>query len=240
MKKILISLGIIGIVSVVAVSGTVAYFSDTESSVGNTFSAGEIDLKIDLQCDTGGCGFPEKDLAYDPFFYRCDIKPGDKHEATVSFHVYNNNAWGRVKLDQVKNWEYGCTEPEAVVDSTCQTPGDNYGELPDNLKFTIWLDQGIVPGWNCPKNQPRCTADPKEGNNILDGNEIPLITDIPASQLMSGWYVFPEEIQASSTYYVGIEWRVPAEVGNIIQTDSIQGNIIMQVVQSRNNPDKQF
>lgn len=240
MKKILLSLGTIGIVAAVVIGATTAYFSDTETSTGNTFSAGEIDLKIDLQCDTGGCGFPEKDLNYDPFFYRCDIKPGDKHEATVSFHVYNNNAWGRIKLDQVKNWEYGCTEPEEDVDLTCDTPGEGRGELINNLLFTIWLDQGTTAGWQCPTNRPRCSADPKEGNNILDGMETPLVTDIPASQLVSGWYVLPEEIIASNTYYIGIEWRVPGEVGNIIQSDSFQGNIVMQVVQSRNNPDKQF
>lgn len=235
MKNILISVSIIGAVAVVAVGATTAYFSDTETSVGNTFTTGTIDLKIDLQCDEG-CGFPLKDLTYDPFFYRCDIKPGDKHEATVSFHVYDNNAWGRIKLDQVKNWEYGCTEPEEDVDASCGTPGNGEGELINNLLFTIWLDNGTTPGWQCPENKPRCSADPKEGDNILNGSETPIVTDIPASQLISGWYVLPQEIIASNTYYVGIEWRVPGEVGNEIQTDSFQGNIIMEVVQSRNNP----
>jgi len=46
-KKILISLMAIVIVAGAAVWGTTAYFSDTETSTGNTFTAGAIDLKID-------------------------------------------------------------------------------------------------------------------------------------------------------------------------------------------------
>ncbi|MBT9168991.1 MAG: hypothetical protein DDT19_02343 [Syntrophomonadaceae bacterium] len=45
-KRILISLSVIGAVAAMAVGGTVAYFSDTEASRGNTFTAGTLDLKI--------------------------------------------------------------------------------------------------------------------------------------------------------------------------------------------------
>ncbi len=47
MKKILISLSIIGIVAGVVVGGTIAFFNDTETSTGNVFTAGTIDLTID-------------------------------------------------------------------------------------------------------------------------------------------------------------------------------------------------
>jgi len=46
-KKIIISLGIIGVVSVAVIIGTIAYFNDTEVSAGNIFVAGSIDLKVD-------------------------------------------------------------------------------------------------------------------------------------------------------------------------------------------------
>ena len=49
MKKILISLSIVGAVAAIAVGGTIAYFSDTETSTGNTFSAGTIDIAIDSE-----------------------------------------------------------------------------------------------------------------------------------------------------------------------------------------------
>ena len=46
-KKLILSLSIIGIVAAIVVGGTIAYFSDTETSTGNTFTAGAIDLTID-------------------------------------------------------------------------------------------------------------------------------------------------------------------------------------------------
>lgn len=47
MKRILISLSIIGVVGAIAIGATVALFSDTETSAGNIFTAGSIDLKVD-------------------------------------------------------------------------------------------------------------------------------------------------------------------------------------------------
>jgi len=46
-KKILISLTVIGVVAAIAIGGTIAYFNDTETSTGNIFIAGALDLKVD-------------------------------------------------------------------------------------------------------------------------------------------------------------------------------------------------
>jgi predicted ribosomally synthesized peptide with SipW-like signal peptide len=46
-KKIIISLSVIAAVAAVVIGGTISYFSDTETSTGNTFTAGSIDLKVD-------------------------------------------------------------------------------------------------------------------------------------------------------------------------------------------------
>ncbi|MFB6088949.1 MAG: TasA family protein, partial [Candidatus Aenigmatarchaeota archaeon] len=45
-SKILVALMIIGIASTVAGAGTYAYFTDTETSTGNTFTAGNLDVSI--------------------------------------------------------------------------------------------------------------------------------------------------------------------------------------------------
>lgn len=47
MKKIIISLSIIVAVGAVVIGGTYAFFYDTETSAGNIFTAGSIDLKVD-------------------------------------------------------------------------------------------------------------------------------------------------------------------------------------------------
>jgi predicted ribosomally synthesized peptide with SipW-like signal peptide len=46
-KRILISLGVIGVAAAAVIGGTIAYFNDTETSTGNIFTAGSIDLKVD-------------------------------------------------------------------------------------------------------------------------------------------------------------------------------------------------
>lgn len=45
-KKILVRLSIIGVVAAIAIGGTIAYFSDTETSAGNVLAAGTLDLKL--------------------------------------------------------------------------------------------------------------------------------------------------------------------------------------------------
>lgn len=44
MKKIIISLVVIGAVAAIAIGGTIAYFSDTDSSTGNTFTTGNMEI----------------------------------------------------------------------------------------------------------------------------------------------------------------------------------------------------
>jgi len=51
MKKIIISLAIIGVVSAAAIGGTIAYFSDTETNEGNLFKAGTIDIWVEGEGD---------------------------------------------------------------------------------------------------------------------------------------------------------------------------------------------
>src|SRR3989338_3925418 len=65
MKKIIVSLSVIAAVAAVAIGATTAFFNDTETSMGNTFTAGAIDLKIDstshyngMACVLNGDGNP--------------------------------------------------------------------------------------------------------------------------------------------------------------------------------------
>ncbi|KKT14744.1 MAG: hypothetical protein UW83_C0015G0010 [Parcubacteria group bacterium GW2011_GWD1_44_9] len=47
MKRILLSAGMIAVVGALAFGGTIAFYNDTETSSGNVFVAGAIDLKVD-------------------------------------------------------------------------------------------------------------------------------------------------------------------------------------------------
>jgi len=82
-KKLIISLSIISIVTTIVIGGTIAYFNDTETSTGNTFTAGAIDLKVDNTSYYNGelnndLTWTSKDLEQgDLFFDFHDLKPGD-------------------------------------------------------------------------------------------------------------------------------------------------------------------
>jgi predicted ribosomally synthesized peptide with SipW-like signal peptide len=52
-KKILVSVMVIGLVAALAGAGLYAYFSDVETSTGNTFTAGTLDLTVDGHNDPG-------------------------------------------------------------------------------------------------------------------------------------------------------------------------------------------
>jgi hypothetical protein len=40
----------------------------------------------------------------------------------------------------------------------------------------------------------------------------------------------------STTYYFGLAWSVPDDVGNEAQTDSLNADLTFEVEQHRNNP----
>ena len=87
------------LVSAIAVIGaTYAFLTDLETSEGNTFDAGILDLKIDntsyyngqLNDDTT---WTLDDLTGHLFFDFNDVKPGDWGEDTISIHVETNDAF---------------------------------------------------------------------------------------------------------------------------------------------------
>ncbi|MBI5456677.1 hypothetical protein HY969_02960 [Candidatus Kaiserbacteria bacterium] len=164
-QRILLSLGMIVFVGAVAAGATGAFFNDTETSTGNTFAAGDIDLQIDNESyaiDFNIPGFVDPDgslvanpgnswtatdLTDEKFFDFSDVKPGDYGEDTISIHVGSNDAWmcaaARVTVDSDET----CTEPEnGAVDgenAACvpEVDGTN-GDLADVLNFAFWVDDG--------------------------------------------------------------------------------------------------
>lgn len=154
MKKILYSVGLIVSVAALAMGATGAFFSDSETSTGNTFTAGDIDLKIDntsyvtdangILVSSPGTSWSLKDLVpgVDHFFNFADLKPGDLGEDTISIHVGSNNAWMCAAARVTDDSDQTCTDPELADDATCTNPGLGQGELADNLNFAFWHDDG--------------------------------------------------------------------------------------------------
>ena len=231
MKRILLSIMTIALVAVVGVGATRAYFSDVEISEDNTFEAGVLDLEVDFD------GYYNKEVDGQPnaghwvmtsindgqkFFdpeFLSDLKPGDYGEGTISLHV-DNDAWLRAVISEVHNDENACTEPEAEVDASCDNPGPGQGDLAQYLEFMTWVD---------------------DGDNIYESEgETPerLLFDwSPASDVLGGIWWDLGMISSSEVHYLGVAWRVPEEVGNIIQSDSLDADITFEVEQYRHNED---
>lgn len=107
MKKIIKSLGVIAAMSVIVVGATRAYFSDTETSAGNVFIAGTIDL--------GPITSPLVELT--------DIKPSQTLKSiTVTFENVGNNE-GTLEF----SWSY--VENDKIVDGYCDPVQGHYFEF---------------------------------------------------------------------------------------------------------------
>lgn len=248
-KRIVMSLSVIAAAAAAVVGGTGAFFSDSETSTGNTFTAGAIDLKVDSQqhynnavCDDGvwvlaqgeqemdnqypvlgePCGgtWDETDLTDHKFFNFGDVKPGDKGENTISLHVVNNDAYLCATVSGLQNDDNGLTEPESDVDAT---GGVGQGELGQYLQMKIWADNSEGEGWS-------------KGDNVWQVGEPVLYEGLAQAGTWPLYSPATTALAAGDTGYLGVEWSLPTETGNVVQTDSLTGDISFTVEQARNNP----
>ena len=163
MPRILLSLAVVVALSGGAVASTGAFFSDTETSTGNAFTAGDIDLKIDnssyaidfniptfVGTSTGAFvanpanSWTITDLiaGTHKFFDFTDVKPGDYGEDTISIYSLSNDAWMCAAVRLTDDSDQSCAESELSDDPTCTTPGLGQGELDSALNFAFWADDG--------------------------------------------------------------------------------------------------
>jgi len=197
-KKILASMLIIAAVSMLIGAGTVAYFSDTETSSGNTFQAGTgPDLEL------SACG-SQPYLPFNVF----DIKPGDSGVADVNVHNAGTIAgWLSMKLINCVNDENGLLEPEIEAGDTTA----DEGELGSKLYLIIWFDDnnnGVIDSGE------QLIVGGEGYVDDLCGDKIP-IDGVPTYDIM----------ESGMTWTIGIKWSLASDVGNIIQSDRLTFDI---------------
>jgi len=238
-KQILLSILVISTVIALVSGATLAFFSDKEVASGNTFTAGELDLKVDNECYFNGkkcicepypnchwensqesctCTWPLTDLVNEKFFDFNDVKPGHHGEDTISFHIAND-AWVCAAVYNVKNYEYGCNEPEALVDKSCGDTGEGQGELQNHLFFTIWRD------YDC--DNKRDDDEPVLVDKHLARNGV-----WPIADSTTGTGALP-----AGENCIGVSWFVSSNAGNDVQSDSLKGDIKFWAEQAVNRPD---
>lgn len=233
MKKILLSLSMIAVVAVVGVGATGAFFSDSETSTGNTFTAGAIDLGVDnesyyngrpnpgtsweLNYDMDLCTTPNP--AYDPEKDQDSEGPDDQPTRPCMFFNFDDlkpGDWGEdtISLHVNNNDSYLCADvtltsnndngiTEPEGDAGDTTDGSGNGELQQFVKFVWWAD---------------------DGDNVLETNETPIHSNVP---LGTGTVALADSDQniwsgsgplpGGSTRYVGKAWCFGTLVLNPVQ-----------------------
>ncbi len=129
MKNIIKSLSIIAAVAAVVVGGTIAYFSDTETSGNNTFSTGTINIDI------------AENQVWEDDFVMADMKPSQTDY--INFQVNNVgsnpvNVWKKLKNIQTFDTAElsGPNEPECLAGNG-NWDGDSCEECEYNPKHNL-------------------------------------------------------------------------------------------------------
>lgn len=128
MKKILVSLMIIALVCLLIGAGVYAAFSDTETSAGNQFAAGTLDLEVD---DENPWASVKIDVD--------SMEPGDSGAVTCKLVNVGTLAGSSLTVDITGLSDDAGTTPEPE-----STP-DN-GELSANIDIVLWVDNGAGGG----------------------------------------------------------------------------------------------
>ena len=176
---------VVGVLGAVGYGATGAFFSDTETSTGNVFAAGAIDLRIDNESYYNGVLNPNTswsltDLTIERFFDFQDLKPNDYGEDTISLHVDTNEAYMCANVTLTSNEENGINDPEGDDGDVTDGPGE--GELAGLVNFIWWADDGdnvlesnenVIsqgPIGTLPLNQPHTVALADSDENIWEEN----------------------------------------------------------------------
>ena len=223
MKKILLSLVTIGVVGAIAAGATSAYFSDTETSTGNTFTAGALDLELG-QSDT----MP---------FSISDIVPGQSGKGTVRLTNTEGNIPGKLSVSLVNfvQYENSLTEPELnpPFGTHDYANGPNAGELNFFLQFASFVDVNKDGIWNAGDIQLTYNGQQKVYPGFWSGDfhYHPL-----SSMANGGWNNVMTMIGGQSVDLV-VMWQFPgAEPGgnysqNMAMSDSMTFDVFTKLAQ---------
>jgi spore coat-associated protein N len=202
MKKIVgLTMALLLVIGLVGV-GTYAYFSDTESSTGNTLTAGTLDLNIDGG-NTAVITFTASDVA-----------PGDS--GTGSSTLAN--------VGTISG------ELDIATSATTNTPGaggefgGGSGELGASAQIAMYLDVDQSDTWTAGDIGLKSDGTTYSLPTTLDYDEI----DDYASETWDA----VEAMAASASDDIIVNWQVPTGAGNEIQGDSVSFDITFTLEQA--------
>ena len=169
-KKLLISLSVIGIAAVIAVSGTTAYFSDTEEGVDNVFAAGTVDIWLGN----------EDESIWEGHAIMEDMKPC--YTDYVNFTIYNDDSESANPVNVYKRLHNIVHDTGVVSEPECTDQGGVYveGDGEPHCDFG-----------NCDDSQYRCD----DKNNIASIIEYDLVVEVYDSEGRIWWQtIYDKEV----------------------------------------------
>jgi predicted ribosomally synthesized peptide with SipW-like signal peptide len=251
------SLGMIVFAGALVAGATGAFFSDSETSNANVFTAGSIDLSIGSHYSSQYNGSGQLDLLTDnngrTLFTFNDLKPGDEGTVAFDLQVSSNDAYVCAMTESMSSNDNGIVDPEA--DAGDVTDGAGNGELQNYLQFATFADldnDGVYDQGTEPVNVNQYGGDSNGFTNaeIAGANWVPVADPTtPNTWLTTGsmtantpysagmLYCFGNFTTTGSldtTQVTGCDGGTMGQY-NDAQTDSASGSITFSAVQTRNN-----
>jgi len=220
-RTLLGSLGAVGTAAAGAGLGTTAYFSDEESFTANSFTAGQLDLAVGWETTYDGAGAVQTaagtlDGSPATLVDLADVKPGDSGSIELCVSITDNPAYLWLGGELTSNAESGQNDAEAAADLTDGSLGIDKGELGDAIEATLSYDGGP-------------TIETGTLKSVVETLQFGVPLDaVPGT---SG-----RDCYSSTTGdCLVLEWAVPADVGNEIQSDSVGFGLQLFAQQCRHN-----
>jgi len=208
-KKILASMLIVAVVSTLLGAGTIAYFTDTETSKGNTFTVSSASPNLIVRWPVPPYAIPyyddESGNPLPTLFNVNDLEPGDSGETRC--HVNNIGDVDGIlyfNIINIVNDENTCIEPEQKEGDD---PTSTKGELGEHLLITVLYGD---EGW-------------KREDYYKAIDDMPL-NDLEDTPQKLGELVY--EGPGRDGKDIIIQWRLPTSTTNIVQTDTATFDIV--------------
>jgi len=200
-KKLLISLMSIAVVVALAGVGVYAYFSDTETSTGNTFTAGTLDLVVDDENPWASTVITT--TCWAPGNTTSNVTITAKNTGCLDGDLFMN-------ITAVTDAENGYTEPECSAyggswNNTTQvcTGGSAVNNLSTQITLGVWCDSTAVTGIN--------------GVTLAAANDV--------------WSSKIADLAQSGTASINISATFASGAGNEYQSDSTTFTITLYLAQ---------
>jgi predicted ribosomally synthesized peptide with SipW-like signal peptide len=192
-----------------------------------------------------------------------DVKPGDWGIICFQVCIWDNPGYVQVSTENFAQYENGQTEPEAEDDTTGGDPGKGNGELQDEMIAEVYatyddsgtigglggLDSTTSTGSAGPSNDRSSVAETNTtystGVTLRDGSGNPL--EVGGDSETYGWDPESDGLPIDDSQFSDAagalceEWylllELPEEVGNEVQSDSFEFDLVFDAEQVRNNDD---